>query len=267
MAPPLPAGSAPHVVHDPTCERLRELQVWQIAYCRDVVKPLGPGLKGARVPDGHTMVGRAYTVEGPEIYIDALEGIGPGEVYIQAGCHATDAVFSPGWTHAYLKPRGAVGCVVDGGVYKSFECQTAAVPMFCGFHSPSVAINRAHAGTIGKTVTIGGVAISPGDIICADADGVVVINKEDERDLMAGLEAYLEGNGNFGKLAGKYCVAKGVPMSEHPAVADMFARKYANPSGYWRDYADWWATWKHQYPVDGAGGNAAFYSGKPRSKL
>jgi hypothetical protein len=36
-------------------------------------------------------------------------------VYVQVNCHATDSVFSPGWTHAYLAPRGAVGVVVDGG--------------------------------------------------------------------------------------------------------------------------------------------------------
>ena len=81
----------------------------------------------------------------------------------------------------YKGRSGAVGCVVDGGVYKSFECEKAAVPIFCSFHSPSVAINRKHAGTIGRTISIGGVPISPGDIICADNDGVLVVPKACER--------------------------------------------------------------------------------------
>jgi regulator of RNase E activity RraA len=160
-------------VSDPTCERLRELQVWQLAYCRDVVTPLPPEIKGVRPAKGKTMVGRAYTVDGPEIYINALESIGPGEVYVQAGCSLIDSVFSPGWTHAYLAPRGAVGCVVDGGVYKSFECHKAAVPLFSRFVSPSVAINRATSTTIGATIHIGGVRISAGDIIAGDEDGGV----------------------------------------------------------------------------------------------
>ena len=49
----------------------------------------------------------------------------------------------------------------------------------------------------------------------------------------------------------------------------MFARKYANPSGYWRDYAAWWARWKDEYPdiaspeaEAAAAATAAFYSGK-----
>lgn len=223
---PPPRGTAPPSVSDPTCERLRELQVWQLAYCRDVVTPLPPEIKGVRPAKGKTMVGRAYTVDGPEIYINALESIGPGEVYVQAGCSLIDSVFSPGWTHAYLAPRGAVGCVVDGGVYKSFECHKAAVPLFSRFVSPSVAINRATSTTIGATIHIGGVRISAGDIIAGDEDGVVVIHKEDEEDLMRGLDGYLQGNGNFGKLAAKI-IADGVAMSEHPAIADMFKRKCA----------------------------------------
>ena len=61
------------------------------------------------------MVGRAHTVFGPDIYLNALETIKPGEVFVQGGCNDVDAVFSPGWTHAYMATRGAVGVVVDGG--------------------------------------------------------------------------------------------------------------------------------------------------------
>ena len=71
MAPPV-VSSDPHV------ERLRamQLQTWQLAYCRDVVKSVAPStIKGVRLAPGTIMIGRAYTVSGPEIYLDALEGI------------------------------------------------------------------------------------------------------------------------------------------------------------------------------------------------
>jgi len=163
MVRPLAAGATHKAIKDPTIERLRKLQVWQLAYCRDVVTPLPPHIKArSAIKDQKSgcMVGRAYTVEGPDIYINALEEVGPGEVYVQAGCSKIDSVFSPGWTHAYLQPRGAVGCVVDGGVYKSFECDRAAVPMFSGFVSPAVAINHAASKKIGCKIRIGAVAMA-----------------------------------------------------------------------------------------------------------
>ena len=65
-----------------------------------------------------------------------------------------DAVWSPGWVDAYLKPRGAVGVVVSGGVYKSWQCCTSAVPIFAGFVSPSPAINRKASESVGKPTTV-----------------------------------------------------------------------------------------------------------------
>jgi len=273
MPPPSPPSAPPPAAHDPNLERLRELQTWQLAYCRDVVKPLTPEIRGVGLATGMTMVGRAYTVEGPDVYLDALEGIGPGEVFVHAGCSDIDSVFSPGWSHAYLKPRGAVGAIVDGGVYKSFECSKAAVPIFAKFASPSVAINRPHAHAIGQPVRIGRATIRAGDIVCGDADGVVVIPQQHEADLMRLLEGYLEGNGAFGRLAAKHVIGKGELMTTHEATADMFKRKYANPDSYWRHYAAWWAAWKEKYADvagDAATGvGAAFYSGRapPKSKL
>ena len=32
------------------------------------------------------MVGRAYTVFGPDIYLNALEGVPPGAVWVQGAC-------------------------------------------------------------------------------------------------------------------------------------------------------------------------------------
>ena len=91
MVKPVPVlGASPTVQvqapRDATVERLKQLQVWQLAYCRDVVIPLKLSIKPIGLAPGTMMVGRAYTVDGPEVYLNALEGIGPGEVYVQANC-------------------------------------------------------------------------------------------------------------------------------------------------------------------------------------
>jgi len=59
-------------------------------------------------------------------------------------------------------------------------------------------------------------------------------------------------------------LAAGVPLTQEPALADMFARKYANPEAYWREYESWWARWRVEptyADIEAAGqATAAFYS-------
>eukprot|EP00036_Acanthoecidae_sp_10tr_P012112 CAMPEP_0182928600 /NCGR_PEP_ID=MMETSP0105_2-20130417/15672_1 /TAXON_ID=81532 ORGANISM="Acanthoeca-like sp., Strain 10tr" /NCGR_SAMPLE_ID=MMETSP0105_2 /ASSEMBLY_ACC=CAM_ASM_000205 /LENGTH=275 /DNA_ID=CAMNT_0025066605 /DNA_START=1 /DNA_END=828 /DNA_ORIENTATION=+ len=258
---PQPAGSEVAQPDDPHVKKLRKYQTWQVAYCRDMVKVLHHSLAPRGVPHGAVMVGRAYTVTGTDIYLNALESIGPGEVFVQGGCDDTHAVFSPGWTHAYLAPRGAVGVVTDGGVCKLAQCSDAACPVFSRFASPSFAINR-QATALGKPTTIGGQVVNPGDIIMGDTDGVIVIPKEKEDEFFQKFDAFMKGNANFGRIAGA-ALAKGTPLTEEPALADMFGRKYKNPDAYWREYEGWWAEWELKLGKgDLSEGTVAFYSGK-----
>jgi regulator of RNase E activity RraA len=224
---------------------------------------MSPTIKSMNPIAFPTFIGRAFTVSGPDVYLSALEGIPPGSVYVQGNTGgSTPALFSPGWTHAYVKPRGGVAVVVDGGVYKSYQCEGAAVSMFAAFATPAIGINR-REGRCNEDVVCGGIVVGSGDIILGDADGVVVIPSACEDEFFAKIEAFVHCNGCFGKVAAR-AMADGVPMTEEPALADMFERKYANPECYWREYESWWAKWKD---VDGYGeldtGNgasAAFYS-------
>lgn len=188
-APAAPAGAnaAPKAPEpDAHVEQLLAAKhpAWLIAYMRDLTRTLAPAVKSMNVEAHPYFVGRAFTVSGPDIYLSALEGIPPGAVYVQGGCSQRDAVFSPGWTHAYVAPRGGVAVVVDGGVYKSFECGSAAVPMFAAFATPSIAINRRH-GRCGENVVCAGTVVGNGDIVLGDADGVVVIPRACEDELFA----------------------------------------------------------------------------------
>lgn len=111
-----------------------------------------------------------------------------------------------------LAPRGAVGVVVDGGVCKSFQCAEAAVPIFTKFVSPSFAINRRET-TLGRPTSIGGHTVCPGDIVMADQDGVIVLPKENEDEFFGLFEQFMDGNAQFGKIAGA-ALARGTPLTK-----------------------------------------------------
>jgi len=70
--------------------------------------------------------------------------------------------------------RGLVGLVIDGGVRDVAALQAHGFPVF----SSTIALTGAskdQPGTVGATVRVGGVWVSPGDWLVGDADGVTVI--------------------------------------------------------------------------------------------
>jgi 4-hydroxy-4-methyl-2-oxoglutarate aldolase len=103
--------------------------------------------------------------------IDVTE---PGDVLVIAtGEDQSGAVVGDIWA-AVAKQRGAVGVLTDGLVRDAAGCEKLGPPMFCRGLSPNAGY-RNGPGEINATVSLGGVAISPGDIIVGDRDGVVVI--------------------------------------------------------------------------------------------
>jgi regulator of RNase E activity RraA len=105
-----------------------------------------------------------------------------------------------------------VGVVTDGGTCKSFQCSSAAVPIFTKFVSPSFAINRRET-VLGQPTTIGGHTVNPGDIVMGDQDGVIVLPKENEEDFFANFDTFMEANAQFGKIAGA-ALANGTPLTQ-----------------------------------------------------
>jgi 4-hydroxy-4-methyl-2-oxoglutarate aldolase len=71
--------------------------------------------------------------------------------------------------------RGIAGLVVDGCVRDVQELQELGFPTFARATSPRMAVGRLTTPAIGTPVRCGGLLVSPGDLIVADADGVLAI--------------------------------------------------------------------------------------------
>ena len=74
-----------------------------------------------------------------------------------------------------LKLRGIRGYVVDGGCRDVDFIRRLEWPVFCRYYTPADVAGRWVADGLGEPIEIGDVAISTGDYILADVDGVVVI--------------------------------------------------------------------------------------------
>ena len=228
---------------DKHIEKFRPLDTWTAAYMRGVTFAMHHEIQGFN--HDAKVIGRAFTVNGPDIYVDALEAIPEGSIYVQAEGSRDAAIWSGRLAVMYGKPRGLVGAVIDGGIFSRKATEEAEIPSWGRFVSPRYGFNRLR-GEMQVPVVCGGSTVIPGDIIIADADGVVVIPQTSQDDIYEHLDGFLGGIGLFIKIADKLALEGGV-ISRHEALGDMFAHKEANPFDYWRYYEPWAAKWRDKY--------------------
>lgn len=81
--------------------------------------------------------------------------------------------------------RGAAGCVTDGLVRDVRQIREMRFPVFCGGIGPLDTKGRARMVERDVPVSCAGVSVRPGDIVFGDVDGVVVIPREHELQVIA----------------------------------------------------------------------------------
>ena len=143
------------------------------------VRPLGSAIKPL-IP-GRRVAGLARTVRitpGQNGAIHRSVHLAqPGELLVVDGA-ASDRFGPFGDLLAEgCKAKGIVGAVFDCTIRDSTDIAALGFQVFCrGFHPEATA--KAEPGEIDIPVNVGGVSVSPGDIIVGDDDGVVVIPAE-----------------------------------------------------------------------------------------
>ena len=81
--------------------------------------------------------------------------------------------------------RGAAGCVTDGLVRDVRQIREMRFAVFCGGIGPLDTKGRARMVERDVPVSCAGVGVRPGDIVFGDVDGVVVIPREHELQVIA----------------------------------------------------------------------------------
>jgi 4-hydroxy-4-methyl-2-oxoglutarate aldolase len=104
----------------------------------------------------------------------ALNYIEPGDVVvIAAGGFERVAVIGEKWA-GMAKNKGAAAIVVDGMARDSAGLARVAIPIFARGVTPNSSFKHG-PGQIGVPISVGGIAISAGDVICGAPDGVVAV--------------------------------------------------------------------------------------------
>lgn len=91
-----------------------------------------------------------------------------------------------GGDHLSLKSllRGAVGMVVDGGMRDSFGVREVNFPMWTRHIAQKEPVQEMELVAINEPISLGGVKIQPGDLVCCDDDGVIAVPKQHEEEVL-----------------------------------------------------------------------------------
>lgn len=112
----------------------------------------------------------------------ALDDLQPGEVYV-----ATGAMNCASWGEiltATARTRGAAGAVIDGYHRDTPQVLAQSWPVFSRGSWAQDAAVRSSLTDLRCTIETGGVRVAPGDLVSGDLDGVLVIPREKEREVI-----------------------------------------------------------------------------------
>jgi 4-hydroxy-4-methyl-2-oxoglutarate aldolase len=120
-----------------------------------------------------------------EVEIALVDDLKPGEVAVLACGGPTERIAPWGeLLSTACVARKAAGCVTDGLVRDVKQIRDMRFPVFHGGIGPLDTKGRARMVERDIPVECGGVRVRPGDIVFGDADGVVVIPREREQEII-----------------------------------------------------------------------------------
>jgi 4-hydroxy-4-methyl-2-oxoglutarate aldolase len=139
---------------------------------------VGPHLKP--IQQAKKIAGSAVTVlshPGDNIMIHAaIEMCQPGDVLVVTNtAPSTHGMFGD-LLATSLMTRGVRGLVIDAGVRDTADLRKMGFPVWAQHVSCQGTVKNT-PGSVNVPVVLGGITVQPGDVICADDDGVVVVTR------------------------------------------------------------------------------------------
>jgi 4-hydroxy-4-methyl-2-oxoglutarate aldolase len=180
--------------NDENVERARRLDTTALSDAMDRLGIAGQCLGIKPLFHGFRAAGRAFTIlygpagKPPGTVGDFIDDIPPGSiVVIDNGGRENATVWGDIMTMVAHR-RGLAGTVIDGACRDTHLALSLGYPIFSRSYSMRTGKDRVQLDSINTPVNIGDARVNPGDIVRGDSDGVVVIPREHENDILTAAE-------------------------------------------------------------------------------
>ncbi|HEY7389829.1 MAG TPA: RraA family protein [Bryobacteraceae bacterium] len=184
----------PSEPRDQNVERARKLDTTALSDAMDRLGIPGQCLGIKPLDHGFRTAGRAFTIlygpagKPPGTVGDFIDVIPPGSVVvIDNGGRENATVWGDIMTMVAHR-HGLAGTVIDGACRDTHLALSLGYPIFSRSYSMRTGKDRVQLEGLNTPVNIGDARVNPGDIVRGDSDGVVVIPREHENDILAAAE-------------------------------------------------------------------------------
>jgi regulator of RNase E activity RraA len=128
-----------------------------------------------------------------ELEIALVDDLAPDDVPV-FGCGGSTRIAPWGeLLSTASRARRAAGCITDGMVRDIRAIRAMKFPVFHGGIAPLDSKGRGMVAEIDVPIECAGVAVSPGDLVVGDADGVIIVPRAVEQEALARAFAKVSG--------------------------------------------------------------------------
>ncbi len=199
VAPAAPAASPSPAAAEAPAPQAVDLDSLYVAVVADALDMVGrraqcPAVGLTARTGVATLHGRCRTTEWEdldaedpspyELELEAVDGCRPGDVLIAAAHGSTASGIWGELLSTAARNAGCAGVLVDGAVRDVAKMTAMGFPCFARSVCPYDSQHRQRVIEVGGAVEIGGVTFRDGDLVFADADGVVVVPQEVEAEVL-----------------------------------------------------------------------------------
>ena len=146
--------------------------------------------------NGVPLLGTAFTVRvtpGENLMFQyAVDVAQAGDVIVVDAQGYTGCALIGELMAVHCKLRGIAGLIFNGAVRDADALRKMDLPVYARGVSPNKP-GKTGPGELNAPLTLGNVTIEPGDILCGDADGVVVVRPGEAAEVAAKARAHFEG--------------------------------------------------------------------------
>jgi 4-hydroxy-4-methyl-2-oxoglutarate aldolase len=170
---------------DNLVKEFQNIQTTAISDAMDGLNNLSPAIKPLK--EEYKLAGRALTVKLPVgdnlAVLKAIREAQPGDIIVVDAKGDQYRAIAGDFVIGMAQTMGVGGIVVDGVIRDIVGIKELNFPVFSK-GTTVAASGKAGVGEINVPISCGGMAVNPGDIIAGDADGVVVIPKAIEQEVL-----------------------------------------------------------------------------------